>query len=493
MNGPHTVVVGGGVAGLVVAWELARAGQPVTVLESESTPGGALARHRVAGLELDAGADSFATATPAVLELIGDLGLAADVVAPRAGGAWVRHQAGSAPLPAGALLGIPARPWAADSRRALGFLGATRAAADLVLPARVGAAQLTLAGLVRARMGSRVVSRLVEPVAGGVYASDPELLELATVNPRLAPALAATGSLAGAVRTLRAGSQRPGSAVLGLRGGLAGLVPALIAAITILGGEIVADCAVTAVRPAGLGWRMSTATGDLAAEQVVLATDARGTARLLPGSGPAAPTTEVELVTLVLDAPELDPAPRGTGVLVSRRARGVGAKALTHATAKWDWLAEAAGPGRHVLRLSYGREDIPLPAPGPLDEATERARRDAEVLLGVFLPATAVLGAAVRRWHSGLPRPVLGQAEAVARLRAGLPTGLSVVGAGVAGTGLAAVVADARRVAAGLRAESSGGAARVGSEVGVGHAVGHGVGKSTPDEPGATDTRGQDG
>lgn len=477
MSGPHTVVVGGGVAGLVVAWELARAGQPVTVLEASTTLGGALARHRVGGLELDAGADSFATATPAVADLIAELGLAAEVVAPRPGGAWVRHEAGSAPLPAGALLGIPARPWAADSRRALGFLGATRAAADLLLPARVGAEQLTLAGLVRTRMGARVVRRLVEPVAGGVYASDPELLELATVNPRLAPALAATGSLAGAVRALRAGGQRPGSAVLGLRGGLAGLVQALIDAITTLGGEIVPECAVAAVDPAGPGWRLSTATGDRSADRVVLATDAPAAARLIPGSGPAAPTTEVELVTLVLNAPELDRAPRGTGVLVSRRARGVGAKALTHATAKWDWLAQAAGPGRHVLRLSYGREDVPLPAAGRLGEATERARRDAEVLLGVPLPAAAVLGAAVRRWCSGLPRPGVGQARAVAQLRAGLPAGLSLVGAGVAGTGLAAVVADARRVAAGLRAGTTGG----------------GVGKSTPAGPGAAGTRGQDG
>ena len=37
----------------------------------------------------------------------------------------------------------------------------------------------------------------------------------------------------------------------------------------------------------------------------------------------------------------------------------VRAKALTHATAKWPWLArrvrDAAGPGWHVVRLSYGR------------------------------------------------------------------------------------------------------------------------------------------
>ena len=59
--GLDAVVVGGGVAGLVAARELRRAGCGVTVLESDAAPGGAVGRHTVAGLDLDAGAESFAT------------------------------------------------------------------------------------------------------------------------------------------------------------------------------------------------------------------------------------------------------------------------------------------------------------------------------------------------------------------------------------------------------------------------------------------------
>ena len=62
---------------------------------------------------------------------------------------------------------------------------------------------------------------------------------------------------------------------------------------------------------------------------------------------------QIVLATLVVDSAELDAAPRGTGLLVAPGASGIRAKALTHATAKWAWLAEAAGPHRHVLRLSY--------------------------------------------------------------------------------------------------------------------------------------------
>src|SRR6185312_15851787 len=65
-----------------------------------------------------------------------------------------------------------------------------------------------------------------------------------------------------------------------------------------------------------------------------------------------APGRQITLVTLVVDQPELAAAPRGTGVLVELGAPGVGARALTHLTAKWPWLAERAN-GLHALRLSY--------------------------------------------------------------------------------------------------------------------------------------------
>ena len=109
-----------------------------------------------------------------------------------------------------------------------------------------------------------------------------------------------------------------------------------------------------------------------------------------------APITAVLICTLVVDDHRLDAAPRGTGVLVSAHATGVRAKALTHATAKWPWLAELAGPGRHVLRLSYGRGDgTDLPAESELAAV---ALADAAELLGVALRPADVVD---RRWCAG--------------------------------------------------------------------------------------------
>ena len=73
----------------------------------------------------------------------------------------------------------------------------------------------------------------------------------------------------------------------------------------------------------------------------------------------------VDLVTLVIDDLRLDAYPRGTGMLVAPGA-GLTAKAMTHATAKWSWLADEAGGGaphlddaRHRTRPGERRRVTP--------------------------------------------------------------------------------------------------------------------------------------
>ncbi len=447
---PDAIVVGGGVAGLAAAFELTRHGLRPWVLEAAPGLGGSVARHRLAGVDLDAGAESYALARPGVTTLITDLGLTGMVASPAPLGAWVRHEAGTAPLPPGGWLGVPTRPWSGPVRRVLGTSGAARAALDRVLPSGWRhPEQATFGGLVRARQGARALHRLVEPVVAGVHAADPDDLEVATVAPTLPERLRRTGSLAAAAAELRGAAGPSGSAVAGLRGGMYELVDALRSAIEAAGGQLRTNAQVGAVRAVDDGWLVDEVRTPRLVVAVPGAEAARLLAAALPGirldaldTGGAA---QIALVTLVLDAPQLDEAPRGTGVLVASRAGGVHAKALTHATAKWPWLAAELPAGRHVLRLSYGRPGSPPPAD---DLLPDLALADAAILLGVHLSAAAVVDTAVTHWPGGLPLGRPGHAAAVARLRNAAATrpGLAVVGSALAGTGLAAVIADARSV-----------------------------------------------
>ncbi|WKK72179.1 hypothetical protein Q0F99_03950 [Rathayibacter oskolensis] len=162
----------------------------------------------------------------------------------------------------------------------------------------------------------------------------------------------------------------------------------------------------------------------------------------------------VELVTLVVDDARLDAAPRGSGVLVAPTATDVTAKALTHATAKWEWLARSLPAGRHVLRLSYGRPGERPPLEGASDaEAAAVALRDASVLLGVELDPASLVDSARVRWANVRPAAALGRREHLEAFRTALAPveGVVVTGTWLAGTGLASVLPHAGEAAALIR------------------------------------------
>lgn len=408
----ETLVVGGGVAGLVVARRLALAGVRVAVLERSTRFGGQLAAQRLAGVDLDAGAESFALRGGAVEPLLAGLGLGGDVVSPEPGAAWVHGPPGAVPLPAAGFLGIPSDPRAPDVVRALGRRGALRAQLDELLPARVGADAATVGQLVAARMGRAVVETLVAPVARGVYSREADELPLEVAAPRLRAGLAEHGSLAAAIRELRADAPA-GMLVGGLRGGMFRLADALAA-----------DCA-----RLGVSLETASAVSEVAADHVVVGGHRRPGRVVLAAPRPgAAAGREITLVTLALADPRLDDAPRGSGLLVAA-GTSVAARALTHLTAKWAWVAEALD-GRHAVRLSYD---------APPAEPVARALADASTMFGVALPPP--VDATVRTWV----RPAADSRD----------DGLRRAGEPVAGTGLASVIPQAERLADDLLNDSS--------------------------------------
>jgi len=486
------VVLGGGVAGLVAALECARLGLGVVVLEQSDRPGGCVGRIEVDGLALDAGAESFATRNDSVSRLVERLGLADAVESPNPAGAWLvwgdRAGRRAARLPRTGVLGIPANPLGEDVRAIIGWGGAWRAWRDRITPIlKIGRAE-RLGPLVRQRMGDAVLDRLVTPISAGVYSTDPDDLDVDVVAPGLNEAMTRAGSLSGGVGQL-VEARRAGSAVLGLRGGMHTLVDALAAELARFGAEIrtgvratelerrpARDADAHAARPS---WRAigetAGADGDATDDEgarasvvvdarfAIVATPAHVSRELLAGIAPEGALAEewpdaasVELVTLVLDAPELDAAPRGTGVLVAAGTPGVTAKALTHSTAKWPWLASAAG-GRHVVRLSYGRAGAasPLDALGD-DAVAELALRDASALLGVELGAAQLRGHGRSAWRDALSQAAVGQRDRVRALESALEEedGLALAGSWVAGTGLASVVPHAIEAAERIRRRS---------------------------------------
>lgn len=417
------VVIGGGITGLLAARRASHTGRSVIVIEASDRLGGRLASVTLEGISLDAGAESFATRGGHVQRLCEELGLGADVVEPLRDPAWVVGPRAAYPLPATSWLGIPAHPFARDVRRVLGWSGALRAATDLVRPGRAVRAGATVGSVSRDRLGARATDRLVAPVVSGVYTRDINVLPLDSLAEGLTQEVAENG-LIRAARARRAASP-PGAAVRSLRGGLHRLIDVVAADAVAHGARIETGAAVTALAPTSDGWVITTPSQRIEAGQVVLAIPPHHVDELVGRphtfAGPVpGPARYVAIESLMVDAPQLDVAPRGTGVLAQPGLTR--AKALTHASAKWEWLAQALPRGRHVMRLSYT-----LSHAG--EEVASHAVSDASALLGVDIDPSTIVARSTHVWLDAAPSTPPTR----------LPRGLHVLGAGAGLTGLAAI------------------------------------------------------
>lgn len=437
----RAVVIGGGVAGLVAARRLVLGGADVVLLEASGSLGGRVVPVEVGGIQVDGGAESFATRGGSVRALLDAVGLAGGVVDP-SGSAWVALADRTVPLPSGGLLGIPSSPLADDVRRVIDTGGALRAYADRLLPVLKVGQYERLGPLVRARMGVRVLDRLVSPVVQNVYGAHPDEVPIDLIAPGLNAALTNVGTLSGAVLRLRTAAL-PGSAAQGLAGGVHRLIGTLAEALRRAGVEVRTATPVLAVRGGNEGFTVVTAAQDLAADRVVIASDGAAAIGLLRDVAPSLaalplPAPAVTRTVLVrVDDRRLDAAPRGSGVLRAADRTDISATALTHLTAKWQWLAERAGEGHHLLRLAYR---------GDLDVADSTVRADASALIGLVGVSFTARKDVV--WSDSAP-PLAPETIRIRRALGAvpLPPGLTVAGAWTAGTGLASVVVSGERAA----------------------------------------------
>ena len=444
------MVVGGGIAGLVAARDLAATGRDVLLLEGSPQVGGKLRSAEVAGLTVDVGAEAMLARRPEGLALAEELG--AEVVHPTPATSAVWSRGALRRLPR-SLMGVPLD---LDDLAASGVLspeGLARASAEVETRVDDDA---SVGDLVAARLGDELVDRLVEPLLGGVYAGHARRISAAAAVPQLL-AMARRGSL------LEQASSVPASGApvfASLPGGM-GRLPALVAD----GGgfEVRTSATVRALRRTPAGWAL--AVGPTASvetvdtDTLVLATPASATARLLGDVAPDAAgelgsveAASVAVVTLAFRAQDVPDALLDRSGFLVPPVEGRTIKASTFSFAKWAWVRDL-DPDVVVLRTSLGRHR---------EEATLQAADEGLVRVSLAdLAAMAGISARpvdthVQRWGGALPQYAVGHLDRVARVRAavGAQPGLAVCGAAYDGVGVPAVISSARRAVASVtRAE----------------------------------------
>jgi oxygen-dependent protoporphyrinogen oxidase len=425
-------VVGGGMAGLAAAHELASSGVEVVVLEGSDRLGGKLRLGEVGGLTLDLGAESILARRPEGLDLVHAVGLDDRVVNPETitASIWTRGALRAMPP---TVMGIPA------DAAALVASGIAEMPDPHILPAP--AEDVSVAQFVTERLGRDVLDRLVEPLLGGVYAGHTDQLSLRATTPQIA---ALGDDLVAAAAEHRAAATATGPVFAGLVGGVAQL-PAAVAATPGIEIRTVRSIERTADR-----WRVSAGpTTDVETfdvDAVVVATPAPAAARLLAQDAPdaayalaAIDYASMAIITYVFDDAVV---PEGSGFLVPP-VDGTFIKAATVSSNKWAWVADT---GRTVIRTSVGRAGDTTLLQNDDGVLATRALADLRDALGVLPdPADWV----VQRWGGGLPQYDVGHLDRVATIERSIAgvAGLEVCGAAYRGVGIPAVIASGRAAA----------------------------------------------
>jgi oxygen-dependent protoporphyrinogen oxidase len=442
----RTVVVGAGIAGLTAARDLAATGREVVVLEGSPRVGGKLLVGEVAGVGVDLGAEAMLARRPEGIDLARALGL--DVVHPATTSSSVWTRGALRPLPR-SVMGVPADVEQVAGAGVLSDAGVDRLRHETSGRPVADGEDVSVGELVATRLGDEVVDRLVEPLLGGVYAGHARNLSARATMPQLV-AWSSGRLTEGAAATVLAATGAPVFA--GVAGGL-GRLPLVLAD----GLDVRTGAPVRELRRTPTGFALvvgpTTAAQEVPADEVVLATPAAPTARLLAGVAPGAAEelacvdyASTAIVTLAFRAADVPDLP-GSGFLVPP-VDGRTIKASTFSFAKWGWVREA-GDGLLLLRTSIGRHREEHVLQVTDDELVAASLADLADATGLAAPPVETR---VQRWGGGLPQYAVGHLDRVARVRADVARvpGLAVCGAAYDGVGIPAVIASARRAVAAL-------------------------------------------
>ena len=184
------VIIGGGISGLAAAHRVLELNQAahVTILEASDRLGGTIQTEHRDGFLIERGPDSFISEKPHAIALAKRLGIESQLIQTNEEyrRSFIVRDGRLRAVPEGFQLMAPSRMWPFITSDIFSIPGKVRMAADLLLPRKSnnGSTDESLASFVRRRLGEEALTRMAQPMVGGIYTADPETLSLRATLPR---------------------------------------------------------------------------------------------------------------------------------------------------------------------------------------------------------------------------------------------------------------------------------------------------------------------
>ncbi|OGW81509.1 MAG: protoporphyrinogen oxidase [Omnitrophica bacterium GWA2_52_8] len=433
--GPVKIVIaGGGISGLATAYHLSQylpeSPLPfqITLLEARPSFGGVIRTLRQGDFLAELGPDSFMADKDAVFELCSALNLGHELtgIVPGSRNIYVCENGQFYPFPQGFHLMVPANLMSLAQTSLLSWPGKLRAAMDLLIPARKGETDESIASFVRRRFGGEVLRRIVQPLLGSIYGADLNELSMRALLPRFVEMEKRCGSV---IRAMRAGTKKKKEAgnqgasaqmqqygmFVTLRSGMETLCRKLRDASTHV--DFQAGAEVTEIRP-GPPWKILLKGGRMVeADLLCAALPAFQAAPLLKGAAENLGqklknigSKSMIVVNLGYERTAVPQLPAGSG-FVGSSGDGVEILGGSFSNAKFEGRA---AEDKVLMRFFIGRKACD----GLLDEddakIVESLRRKLALLLDV---RAAPLFSDVRRYKNQMPHYKVGHLQTLAEIR----------------------------------------------------------------------------
>jgi protoporphyrinogen/coproporphyrinogen III oxidase len=445
-------IVGGGVAGLAAAYELARlsrkgAAVEVVLFEASARLGGIIETVREGGFVIECGPDAWVTEKPWARELAEELGLSDEVMASKDAGrkTYVLLDGELQAMPDGMRMMVPGDLEALDSS---GLFSAEAKEAYRNEPLRGEELKASAPGqdesvgeFVRRHFGDEVLEKIGAPLLSGVFGGDVAKLSVRAVMSPFVAMEREHGSLIVGLQA-RTGA-KGGSIFTTLRSGMGTLVDRMVAALPVEWLRL--GDAVKFVSYDDSGWLVGTAKEVERFDAVMMAAPIDVARRLLePVDARAAELMEMDASSAVVVGFGFANAanfsmPPGFGFLVPP---GSGSLLLagTFVDQKFDHRVPQNG---RLVRAFFGGKAAERLLRCGNDETASVARLELAHILGP-MPEPQVT--VVRRWPRSLPQYEVGHLERMVELEARMRAlqGLRLLGNGYRGVGVPDLVRDAR-------------------------------------------------
>lgn len=439
-----TLVIGGGISGLVCAYALQKAGVEVLLIEASARPGGVIHSIRRDGYLLELGPQSF-SGTPSLRSLCAELGIANELLdAPQRAPRFV--------LMNGKLEAVPMSPWAFFASSLIDASTKLALVRDGVGRSAPPESDESVAAFVRRKFSDQLLERLAGPFVSGVYAGDPEKLSIRSAFPQLYEAEKTTGSIVRGMAHLAKSKKGPRerAALNTFREGNETLLSALT---NKLGAKLLTKTTAASIYRQNDGsFHISLEGSDndsVSAKNVVFATPSDATGKLLaqldPVFEPLLTTVEyaaVAVVSLGYAKKDVGHSLDGFGFLVPRSA---GFRIL--GTVWNSSLFPGRAPEGHALLTTFvGGATDPCAAKLSSEELTNLVHQEVALLLTIRGEPTFCN---VTVWPRALPQYNLGHSELLDSIQKSLASfpGIFLTGNYLRGPAIGACVEQALTVA----------------------------------------------